>query len=106
MPTLLLPPRLNADTRSLDHAALSAGWEVVHAPSWRLPENVRYSPPVAVYGDPLFADLAASALNLALLEPPTDWLPSLPSDLRKRNVTLTTLARARTVSEPSFIKPA
>jgi hypothetical protein len=59
-----------------------------------------------VYGDPLFADLAASVLRLALLEPSTDWLPSLPLDLRKRSVTLTTLAGARIVSEPTFIKPA
>lgn len=106
MPTLLLPPRLNEDTKRLDHTANKAGWEVVHAPGWRLPSDTSYNRPIAVYGDPLFADLAASALHLTLLEPPTNWLPDLPYELRKRNVMLTTLAEAQNVSEPTFIKPA
>ncbi|MBC7804873.1 MAG: ATP-grasp domain-containing protein [Akkermansiaceae bacterium] len=107
MPTLLLPPRMNEDTRRLNSAAwVREGWAVVHAQSWRLPPDIRYRPPIVVYGDPLFVDLAASALHLAMLEPPTDWLPNLPFDLRKRNIVLTTLAGARTVSEPTFIKPA
>lgn len=106
MPTLLLPPRRNNDTEALAHAATRKGWKVVPAPHWRLPSSLRLSPPVAVYGDPLFADLAAAALDLALLEPSVDWLPGLPQVLRQRDVTLTTLASARAVSEPWFIKPA
>lgn len=106
MPTLLLPPRLNEDTRRLDHAAIRSGWKVVHAPSWRLPADVLYELPISVYGDPLFADLAASVLGLALLEPPKDWLPSLSYELRKRHVELTTLAGARAISSPTFVKPA
>ncbi|MBC8136388.1 MAG: ATP-grasp domain-containing protein [Fibrella sp.] len=106
MPTLLLPPRLNEDTERLNYAAVRSGWEVIYAPSWRLPSDMRYRAPIAVYGDPLFADLAASALNLALFESPAGWLPELSYDLRKRNVVLTTLTEARTVSVPTFIKPA
>jgi hypothetical protein len=67
---------------------------------------MQYDPPLAVYGDPLFADLAASALGLALLEPPKGWLPSLPYELRKRNVELTILVEARSISSPTFVKPA
>lgn len=106
MPTLLLPPRVNEDVGRVHSAAIRAGWEVVAAPSWRLPSDFVCQPPVAVYGDPLFADLAASALDLALLEPPDGWLPGLPLAFRKRSVTLTTLAEVGDIVAPTFIKPA
>ncbi len=106
-PTLILPPRINDDTRAVGDAARAAGWRTVAAPDYRVsPDLADKNAPVMVYGDPLFCDLVALAFDLALLEPPTDWLPGLPEPWRKRRVSLTILAEARSVPEARFIKPA
>ncbi|MBC8142126.1 MAG: ATP-grasp domain-containing protein [Armatimonadetes bacterium] len=106
-PTLLLPPRINDDTRAIESAARDAGYTVVAAPGYRLPLGlVEKNVPVIVYGDPMFGDLAALSLDLALLEPPDYWLPRLEEKWRKRHVSLSTLAGARSVPETAFIKPA
>ena len=47
----------------------------------------------------------ASALDLALLEPPLDRLPLLPTALRRRHVALKTLDVTRTFPAPTFVKP-
>lgn len=107
MPTLLLPPRLNEDTEALRVTAERLpNWKAVVAPQWRLSPDFTLPESVAIYGDPLFADLAAAALDLDLLQPPLDFLPGLPERLVLRTVRLTTLAEARTVEVPAFIKPA
>ena len=107
MPTLLLSPRGNDDTGALRAAADAApDWQAITAPAWRLPEDFAVPPPVAVYGDPLFADLAAMTLRLALLEPPLDFLTRLLHSFVRRSVRVGTLAEARTLSVPQFVKPA
>ena len=61
---------------------------------------------VVLYGEPLFADVVAPSLGIALLQAPFDWLPGLPEHYRRRQVTFTTLAAAREYPQPAFIKPA
>ncbi|MCB9566452.1 MAG: ATP-grasp domain-containing protein [Myxococcales bacterium] len=104
MPTLLLSPRILEDTSRLREAALAAGWEVVRLQRWR-PEG-EATPPVAIYGEPLFVLAVAEALGVALVEPPLDWLARLPERYRRRAVECLTLGEARAVPGPRFIKPA
>jgi hypothetical protein len=105
MPTLILPPRLTPDTHQMAHAAEAAGWAVERLATWRVPADLALADPV-LYGEPLFADVVAGALDVALLQPPADWLPSLPAAYRQRAIELTTLGAARAIAVPTFIKPA
>jgi hypothetical protein len=105
MPTLVLPPRFTPDTIAVGQAATTAGWSVERLPSWRVPEWLR-GQDVALYGEPLFAAVVAEDLGLALLEPPFDWLPTLPADYLRRETRFATLAQARQLEHPAFIKPA
>jgi hypothetical protein len=61
---------------------------------------------VVLYGEPLFAAAVAEGLGLSLLEPPPAWLAGLPPELTRRSVRFTTLAEARGLAGPAFIKPA
>jgi len=105
MPTLVLPPRFTPDTIAMSHAAVDAGWSVERLSAWRVPDWLR-GQDVALYGEPLFAAVVAEHLGLMLLEPPFDWLPTLPADYRLREVRLTALHAARALREPAFVKPA
>jgi hypothetical protein len=104
MPTLLLSARQTDDAQLLWRACIAANWEVVRVHGWRVPAIETKN--LAVYGEPLFARHVAQSLRLKLHEPPVDWLPSLPSAWRGRDVRLTTLAEARKISMRTFIKPA
>lgn len=104
MPTLLLSARQTEDAQRLWQACIAEKWRVTRAHGWKVPD---ISPDeVVVYGEPLFAQHVAQTIGLRLQEPPVDWLPRLPSRWRAREVRLTTLAEARTVSTRSFVKPA
>ena len=105
MPTLVLPPRYTTDTIAVARAAAVAGWHVERLSSWRVPDWLR-GQHVAVYGEPLFAAVIAGDLGVALLEPPFNWLPNLPAVYRRRDVRLATLAEARQLRAPAFVKPA
>src|SRR5689334_15236133 len=105
MPTLILPPRYTPDSVALWRAALTAGWRAERLQGWRVPDGLR-GQDVVLYGEPLFARIVASDLDLALLEPPFGWLADLPAPYRNRAVRLTTLAKARQEPVPTFIKPA
>jgi hypothetical protein len=48
----------------------------------------------------------AERLSLALMEPPLDWLTTVPSPFLRRSVRFTTLREAREETGPAFIKPA
>ena len=85
-------------------ACIASNWEVVRVHGWQVPPIETKD--LAVYGEPLFAHLVAQTLRLKLQEPPLDWLPRLPAKWRGRDVRLTTLADARSVSTDAFIKPA
>jgi hypothetical protein len=72
---------------------------------FRVPEGLDPAR-VVLYGEPLFVARVAEALDLALLEPALDFLPTLPQELRLRSVRLLTLAAARLEPGPVFLKPA
>ncbi|MET7298363.1 ATP-grasp domain-containing protein [Embleya sp. NPDC005575] len=59
----------------------------------------------AYYGGPRFADTVAASLDVALLEPADDWLSTLPERWTRREITATTMAEARRLRTPAFVKP-
>jgi hypothetical protein len=69
-------------------------------PEWLRSENPK------LYGEPLFAAAVAEPLGLRLLEPPFDWLTTIPEAYRKRDIKFDTLSNARQIREPRFVKPA
>ncbi|MFD8704933.1 ATP-grasp domain-containing protein [Kitasatospora sp. NPDC059648] len=101
---LLLAPRINDTGLRLRTAAGLRGLRAFTAASWRAPREL-LGTPVHVYGGPLFADAVGRELGLALLEPAEDWLARLPLALTGRRVSATTLAEARTLRGPAFVKP-
>ncbi len=103
-PTLVLPPRLTTDSDAIANVALTAGWHVERLVNWRPPAHLR-GLDLVLYGEPLFAEVIASALDLALLEAPYDWLVHLPVCYTQRTISFTTLGEARELTEPAFIKP-
>jgi hypothetical protein len=105
MPTLVLPPRYTSDTIAVGRAAAVAGWAVERLAGWRVPEWLG-GEDVVLYGEPLFASVVAADLNVALLGPPFDWLPSLAPTYRRRDVRSATLEDARLLACPTFVKPA
>ncbi len=105
MPTLLLSPIFTEDSIALYGAALEAGWDVERLFGWRIPERV-IGADVALYGEGLFAEFVAEALDLALLEPPFGWLTSVPAEHLRRTVRYLTLVEAVRVPGPAFFKPA
>jgi hypothetical protein len=105
MPTLILPPRITPDTDAILEAAQVAGWEALRPDSWRIPDRLK-GRDVVLYGEPLFADVVAPSLGVALLQAAFDWLPGLSERYRRRQVTFTALAAAREYPQPVFVKPA
>ncbi|MFH8385969.1 ATP-grasp domain-containing protein [Kitasatospora sp. NPDC018058] len=103
-PVLLLAPRVNETGRQLRTAAGLRGLRAYTATSWQAPREL-LGAPVHVYGGPLFGDAVGRELGLALLEPTEDWLARLPRALTGRRVSATTLARARELRGPAFVKP-
>ncbi|MFI6582443.1 ATP-grasp domain-containing protein [Embleya sp. NPDC050493] len=59
----------------------------------------------AYYGGPRFADTVADSLDVALLEPADDWLITLPQRWTRREIIATTMAEARRLRMPAFVKP-
>ncbi len=105
VPVLLLPPRLTDGSLALQQAALALGWRVERLPNWRPPRWLR-DERLVFYGEPLFADVVAGPLGLALLEPTPDWLTTLPSSYLRREVRATTLAEGKRHESAAFLKPA
>jgi hypothetical protein len=105
MPTLILSPRQTADIQALATAAQERGWSVVQLPNWRAPTGIKQDD-VVLYGEPLFAEIIASELGIALLQAPLDWLTTLPQQFLQRTVTYHTLGAARRLPGPIFVKPA
>jgi hypothetical protein len=105
MPTLILSPRYTTDSIALAKAAAGLGWSVQRLLNWHAPDGLS-SDAFALYGEPFFAAAIAEQLSLHLLEPPFDWLATLPVSYSKRRVFCTTLGEARLVAASAFIKPA
>jgi hypothetical protein len=106
MPKLLLPRRYTEDSILLWKAAIESGWETERLFSYDMPAHLRESKDLVFYGETVMADAATQQLNFALIEPPDNWLPSLPSSYRLRSVELTTYVEACVESGPLFFKPA
>jgi hypothetical protein len=105
VPTLILTPRFTPDAQLLWRAAQTLGWEVYRLPSWHLPADINQIRNPVLYVEALFAQTFASEMCIELHEPPEDFLPNLPMQYKKREVTLTTLAEARKRESPAFVKP-
>lgn len=103
---LLLSPRVNSNSAAIEIAAIEAGWSVRRLENWRAPQELVGRDDVVAYGEPLFVAAIADALQYSLIEPPFNWLPSLPIEFSNRAVQLTTLAAARLFKEAIFAKPA
>lgn len=103
---LLLSPRVNSNSAAIEIAAIEAGWTVRRLENWRAPRELVGRDDVVAYGEPLFVAAIADALHYSLIEPPFNWLPSLPIEFLNRAVQLTTLAEARLSQNAIFAKPA
>ncbi|MFD9123458.1 ATP-grasp domain-containing protein [Kitasatospora sp. NPDC059571] len=61
--------------------------------------------PAHWYGGPLAGARLAGRLGFALLEPVDDWLAELPEEFTGRDIRSATVADARALDEPTFVKP-
>ncbi len=106
MPTLVLPPRLNDDCKTICEVAINEGWQTFESPGWHIAPVIALDDPV-IYSEPLFADVAAAELSVHLLDPPVDWLASAPYDYVRRTIRFGKLHDVRTsLSGAWFLKPA
>ncbi|MFG2574228.1 ATP-grasp domain-containing protein [Streptomyces sp. NPDC048481] len=103
--TLFLSPRVTATGHAFADAARRRGVRVETLRDWRVPPRSPADPAASLYSGPLFADAVAGGLGLGLLEAPPDWLARLPYELTLRKVEFTTVARARALRRPAFVKP-
>ena len=104
MPTLVLSHRYSPDSNALFGAALAAGWDVERLHAFHAPPGLARRDPV-FYGETLLADAIVDELGLLLIEPSAAFLPRLPLRHRLRDIRLLTLAEARALTGPWFIKP-
>lgn len=100
---LLLSPRFSEDSIALQNAAWDQGWEVQRLQGWRTEpiEDVG-----AIYGEPLWARAVAAQVGRVLIEPPLDWLTTLPRELVNRSIRYGTVESLWPIEFPAFIKPA
>ena len=95
--------RYSEDSIAMWKAASRAGWKTERLHGWQIPEWLR-TEDVVPYGG--FAITSTETLDLGLLEPPLDWLATLPIDYVLRPIQFTTLGEARLHNVRAFIKPA
>jgi hypothetical protein len=105
MPTLILTPRYSDDTQALWKAAAARGWSVERLGRWHVPEHLQQAHEPVLYAEALFGPSLAEQLGITLASPPDDWLVRLPEPYRKRDIRLMSLADARRLPAPAFIKP-
>jgi len=103
--TLFLSPRVTATGHALAAAAHRRGMATRTLPTWRVPQDALDAVGPSLYAGPLFADAVAADLGLGLLEADEDWLARLPCELVGRRIEFTTLAEARGLRRPAFVKP-
>lgn len=104
-PTLILTPRFTDDSQALWRAAGRKGWQVERLSSWHIPEHLLGVPEPVLYVEVVFAPSFAEAFGVRLVEPPADWLTTLPEEYRRREVRLSTVKEARQLSGKMFVKP-
>nr|WSY56634.1 ATP-grasp domain-containing protein [Streptomyces sp. NBC_00886] len=103
--TLFLSPRVTATGHALADVARRRGMHVEVLRDRRVPEESRGVAGTSLYAGPLFADAVAGELGLGLVEAPPDWLARLPYELACRDIEFTTVAEARQLRRPAFVKP-
>lgn len=103
--TLFLSPRVTATGHALADAAHRRAMGVEVLREWRVPEQLRAAEGATLYAGPLFADAVAAGLGLGLLEAAPDWLARLPYGLTHREIEFSTVAEARQLRRPAFVKP-
>lgn len=105
MPTLILSSRYSADSIALRKTALQKGWHVERIYQRANLQPHQFKNPV-LYGETIFVQMIAEALNLSLSEPESDWLTTVPTALLKRDLESKTLGEIRQRQATLFIKPA
>ncbi len=103
MPTLVLSQRHTPDNQLLWQAAIKKGWSIERIRNLSVPAID--SDEIVLYVEALYAPFIAKQLNLGLIDPPTNWLTTIPWEYRQRNIELSTLAKAQELTTPRFIKP-
>lgn len=103
MTTLIVSSRHTEDNQSLWRAATARGWDVVRAKGIRVPKVD--DDDLVIYVESLFAPTIAKAVGRRLQELPEDWMVRLPYSYAKRKVAITSLAEARNLTHPMFVKP-
>jgi hypothetical protein len=105
MPTLILSPRHTDDSQALWRVTIERGWDVHRLTTWRIPEEARRLDEPFLYVEALFGATLADELGVRLLNPTEDWLCKLPDRYTRREIRLSTLEEARSLTKTAFIKP-
>ncbi|MFJ6855258.1 ATP-grasp domain-containing protein [Streptomyces sp. NPDC091271] len=101
--TLVLPPRLTASARALRDSARRRGLHTLRLPDHEVPEGLRGGS-AYLHAGPSFADAVASALGVAPLEAPADWLARLPAEFVRREIRAVPIREAYGLRRPVFVK--
>ncbi|GGX97479.1 hypothetical protein GCM10010324_49580 [Streptomyces hiroshimensis] len=104
---LMLAPQYSSTAELLAAAARRRGMRVETLPRGADPADCREGNrgEAHYYGGPLFAARVRDRLGLCLLEPADDWLSGLPRTFSGRAIRTATLAEARALTRPAFVKP-
>ncbi|AEW97407.1 MULTISPECIES: ATP-grasp domain-containing protein [Streptomycetaceae] len=89
----------------LADAARRRGMAVRTLPGGRVPPELRGRRDAHYFGGPRYGAAVAGDLGVALLAPPDAWLTTLPYEFTGRRITAATLAEARALTRPAFVKP-
>jgi hypothetical protein len=103
-PTVLLSQRFTTDSQAVWKAAVQQKWGVHRAVRYSVPDPLPEQ--VCAYGEVAFCDIMASLAGLGLLDPPDEWLATLPYDLLKRKVEFCRARDLPSFGERAFFKPS
>jgi hypothetical protein len=103
-PTLILSNRYTGDAQLLWAVANRRGWSVERVSGPRVSDSLRQAAQPILYLEGYLAQVVAEELGVTLINPPEDFLVSLPYELRQRSITLTTLGEAKRLTVPIFVK--
>lgn len=82
IPIVVLAPRMTDDSKAVWRTCIELGWKPERLQGWRAPDHLATTDrPVIIYGEPLFAEAVCDQIGLVLLEPPIDWLTTVPPGL-------------------------
>lgn len=96
---LVMPGRRTSTMELLAVEAAGRGMSV------RAAEEPGLAGPAYWYGGPVAGARLAARLGFALLEPADGWLTELPEEFTGRQIRAVSLAEARGIDRPTFVKP-